>query len=308
MPCRKNIKPPSKFSFVSVDCEGNDRSWLKLHSGATRSHAAYWGGSGKHQPQSKRQDAGEHRESSTSVPSTNKCSLTHNGEPSESDTLPPRYVRRIKKKQSKAVFSPTKARSQSPRHFRPNDLSHLPSLPSWITAANPQFSSCLSMFEFCGDNFVRRFVMLDHEDYSIMSSGYLLLSYAHWMALTGRGTKAVLLDLKSQVIRSISRKIKCSDGLLSPWLLTAVLALGAPIVCLVSHDLPRGMSIGEYVTASMQDCSLCCQEAAVTANEALDERIMHRQALDKLFLKSRVTFLDPDSTALLHYVSNCVNM
>ena len=132
-----------------------------------------------------------------------------------------------------------------------------------------------------------------------MFSGYLLLSYAHYMALTGRGTKTVLLELKGQVIRHISSQMKSSDCLLSPWCLTAILALGSPIVCLVSRDLPKRLSIWEYINATMEEDYLCCPESADTAQSALDERIVHRQAIRKLLFKSSISFQDTDSLALL---------
>jgi hypothetical protein len=141
-----------------------------------------------------------------------------------------------------------------------------------------------------------------------MFSGCQLLAYAHSMALTGDGTKTVLLELKTQVIRRISATMKSSDGFLSPWSLTAILALGAPIVCLVSQDLPKRLSIREYINASMQDYSLCCQDSADIAHRALDERLVHRQALYRLLLKSSSCCTDAEGLALLQYVSNCVKM
>jgi hypothetical protein len=128
------------------------------------------------------------------------------------------------------------------------------------------------------------------------------------MALTGRGTKTVLLELKSQVIRRISAKMKFSDSLLSPRCLTAILALEAPIVCLMSQDLPKSLSIWDYINASMRHDYLCCQESADVAYAALDERIVHRQAMHRLFLKSFAGIQDAVGLALLQYISNSINM
>jgi hypothetical protein len=56
MPSRKkNVKPPPKFSFVTLAFEAKDKRWLKIHSGAPRSHAAYWGGPAKYQRQGEQQ-------------------------------------------------------------------------------------------------------------------------------------------------------------------------------------------------------------------------------------------------------------
>ena len=150
--------------------------------------------------------------------------------------------------------------------------------------------------------------MVDDEDHSIMSSACLLLSYAYSMALTGQGTKTVLLALKSHVIQRLSAKMKSSNGLLSPRCLTAILALAAPIVCLVSQDLPKRLSMWDYLMASMQDNYLCSPESAETAQRALHERMVHRQATRRHFVHTKVGFQDADSVALLRYISNCINM
>ena len=68
-----------------------------------------------------------------------------------------------------------------------------------------------------------------------MLSGCLLLSYAHSVALICQGTMTMMLELKSKVIRRISTKMGTAEGLLSPQCLAAILALGAPIVCLFSQ-------------------------------------------------------------------------
>jgi hypothetical protein len=49
MPRRRNEAPPPKYSFITVESKGSDVSWLKVHSGSVRRHAAYWGGPSKSQ-------------------------------------------------------------------------------------------------------------------------------------------------------------------------------------------------------------------------------------------------------------------
>ena len=151
--------------------------------------------------------------------------------------------------------------------------------------------------------------MHDHKDNIVLFDAFLLLSYAHHMALTGRGSKTVVLNLKGQVIRHIGTKMETSDGLLSPQCLTAILALGTSIVCLVSQDLPMRLNIWEYINASMQEDYLCClQESADKAQSALNERTVHRQAINKLLSRSKASFKDADSLALLQYVCNWMDM
>jgi hypothetical protein len=240
---------------------------------------------------------------------TNSC---RDSKPTFSCFFAPTLRRRqsTKQKNAKAILLHPQTRPPSPWHIQSqtDNLEHLPSVPSKIRATGSPFATTLSTFEFFGEGFVKQFVMFDHEDYSIMFSGCLLLSYAHSMALTGQGTKTLLLQLKSQVIRRISAKMRSSEGLLSPQCLTAILALGAPIVCLVSQDLPKCLSISDYIKVSAQEDYLCCLASADTAQHALEERIIHRQAMRRLFFKSIASFKNAHNLALLQYISNSINM
>jgi hypothetical protein len=311
MPSRKTIRPPPNFSFVPLELEGKETSWLKVHSGAARSHAAYWGGSARHQRQEKCQAAEQQDNAVAPASDTDRnASPANDTKPIFRYFVAPTVRRRnlSKSKTTKDTIRSMQAGSAPLYHIEPNNLQYLPSVPPEIKVTGLRFASGLTTFEFCGTAFVKRFVMIDHEDYSIMFSGFLLLSYAYSMALTGHGTKLALLELKEQVIGRIRAKIKSSDGLLSPQCLTAILALGAPIVCLVSRDLPQSLSVWDYIMATMRDDYLCCPASADKAESALDERIVHRQALCRLFIKSYSNFRDAESLALLQYVANCINM
>ena len=288
-------------------------SWLKIHSGAARSHAAYWGGPEKVHHEGKKHLAAQQDTTTT----TTSTSDTDRDTSSRDDCKPtfgcfyaPTVLRRRSTKPNnvKAIILPPQKRTRSPRHLEIDNTEHLPSLPYEIRATGSPSASTLSTFEFFGEGFVRQFVMFDHEDYSIMFSGCLLLSYAQSMALTGQGTKTTLLELKSQVIRRISAKTGSSVGLLSPQCLTAILALGAPIVCMVSQDLPQRLSISDYINVSAQEDYLCCAASANTAQRALEERIVHRQAMRRLFSKTNASSQDADNIALLQYISDSINM
>ena len=171
--------------------------------------------------------------------------------------------------------------------------------------ASSLLSSGLPLFEFCGESFVSQFILHDNEDYPVLFSAFLLLSYSQYMALTGQGSKTIVLELKLQAIRHIGEKMKSSDGLLSPRCLTAVLALGSAIVCMVSKDLPMGLSMWEYINVSTKDDYLCCQpESADKAQIARDERIIHREAMYRLLRRSKASFKDAPSLSLLQYISN----
>lgn len=308
MPSRKNIKPPPNFSFVNAEFEGKGVKWLKVHSGAVRSHAAYWGGPAKCQRQGKKQGGGPDTDDIVSV-SPSKGSYVVESVSGHSATSRCRKSTRPRKSVKATTLSSLREFC-TPPHIEYNNLQNLPSVPFQAGAlASSPLSSGLPMFDFCGTDFVKQFILHDHEDHSVLFSAFLLLSYSHYLALTGQGSQTAVLELKGQVIRGIGAKMKTSDGLLSPRCLTAVLALGTAIVCLVSQDLPMGLNIWEYINASMKDDYLCCRpESADRAQNALDERIVHRQAMYKLLHRSKAGFTDADSLALLQYLSNWMNM
>lgn len=60
MPRRGNREPLPKYSFITVEPKENDVSWLKVHSGSLRRHAAYWGGPAKFQGEDERNSVGRH--------------------------------------------------------------------------------------------------------------------------------------------------------------------------------------------------------------------------------------------------------
>jgi hypothetical protein len=290
MPCRKKTKIRPNYSFVTVGYEPKEASWRKIHSGAARSHAAYWGGSAKQQRDNNARiitadtdmDSTSHLYSSPSLEYIDDLAIQYQGSPTN--------------------FNPL-------CYNQYDDLQHLLTVPSEIQATGFPSTAGLATLTFCGEDFVRNFFTTDHEDYSIMFGGCVLISYAHSMALTGQGSKTILLHLKGQVIRRISARIKSSNGLLSPWCLTAILALAAPIVCLVSQDMPKNLTVWEYIIASVKDDFICgCPESAEKAQSAAEERVIHRHAIHKLLLKSLSSFQDTDSFAFLNYVSNSVDV
>lgn len=285
MPSRRNVKSPPKFSLVTLEFTGNETSWLKLHSRASRSHAAYWGGPVKHQRRGKKQISEQQENITSSVSNVDgrSVALKH-----------------------QAAVAPL-------RQLTLDCLQQFPTLPPEIRAIVSHSAACSSLLEFCGAAFTKQFVMCGHEDYPILFTATLLLSYAHSMGLTGTGKKTVLLELKSQIIRRISAKMRSSNGLLGPRCLTGILALGAPVVCLVSQDLPKRLSIQDFTNASMQDDVLCCQrkyadQYADLAVGSLEEGTIHRQAVQRVLSGNTASFRDADSIALLQYISNNLSM
>jgi hypothetical protein len=72
MPRRRDREPPPKYSFVIVEPKGNDVSWLKVHSGSVRSHAAYWGGPGKVQHEDEKNSIKQYDDTVAIVPDADK--------------------------------------------------------------------------------------------------------------------------------------------------------------------------------------------------------------------------------------------
>lgn len=297
----KNTKPRPKFSFVNLDFEAGGVSWLKKHSGSTRSHAAYWGGPVRGQ---RHQSHGDQ-----SAPDLDRS----HGPAQEPEPVygcfDSRSPRRRQFRDAKAIGFPLAMKLiPAPRPFEPDYLRYLPPLPFEIGGTESSAAVRSSLFEFFGENFIKRFITFSHDDSSIMFTGCLLLSYAHRMALTGQGKKTILLHLKGQVIKHIHTNLESPEGVVGPRCLTAILALGAPIVCLASQDLPKSLNIRDYVDASSKGDYLCCRECSDTAQRAHGERIVHKKAMERLLLVNKVANQDSDSVALLQYVANHMKM
>jgi hypothetical protein len=272
-----------------------------MNSGPLRSLAAYKAKHQRHGEQSMRE---QQPRTSTTASCAEKASvsLDENTSPAIGKQRPAKLanVRR--------VSSPFKPAIPTPCNIEPDIMQYLPPQEHSVAVAGSPLVSRLPTLRSFGEAFVKQFLMLDHDDYSIMFSGCVLLSYANTMALSGSGTKTILLELKGQVISRISAKIESSDGLLSPRCLIAILALGAPLVCLVSQDLPHSLSIWEYINVSQYANYLCCQSSADRAQKGLDERKVHWQALGNMFSKINGSFRDEDSLSLLLYLSHYMDL
>ncbi|KAL6786387.1 hypothetical protein J3E68DRAFT_447317 [Trichoderma sp. SZMC 28012] len=307
MPLRKHTKPPPRFTFVTPEFEGNQMRWLKTHSDATRSHAAYWSGPAKRRWQSGKESI--KKEDSASARGTFADERTY---PHTAQVEHRCSVARTPQCQGSTAATDRKALPQRGdystfRQIEPTGSRCPQALPPSLKETN-SLSVDLAVLKFYNEDFMRRFVMVDNADSTLIFTSCLLLGYAYHLALTGQGTMTMLLELKSQVIRHLTAKMNTSDGLLSPRCLIAILALGAPIVCLVSRDLPRCLRIGESINMMLEEESLCSEESAMFSPASLHEQVVHRSALRRLFLKARANFQDPESVALLQYISNYMNI
>lgn len=274
-------------------------NWLKTHTSVARSHAAYWGG--PHEDRSEEQGNPPDPAFTDAEAEATKHVRCSGGVVA---ARLPTYRHRGKLKNDEAVRWEARLRSSDPR---PCHSRGSPSIPRELKPID-LFGAELSPRSFLGEGFVKQFVMSDHEDHALLLDSCLMLSYAYRMALTGRGTKAALLQLKSRIFRCLTARIEAWDSLLRPRCLIPVLALGAPVVCLVSQDLPGRMSFSDYISASTLDGGLCCVEFANIAGRALQERLRYWQVISRLLCDTIKTPQDADGFALLRYISNCMNM
>jgi hypothetical protein len=76
MPRRQILKPLPKYSFINVDPKGDDISWLKVHSGSVRRHAAYWGGAGRYQNEDEKKSVEEHDDTVVTVSEVENDEMT----------------------------------------------------------------------------------------------------------------------------------------------------------------------------------------------------------------------------------------
>ena len=98
-------------------------------------------------------------------------------------TVRPRYFNKLNN--AKAVTLPPQAGFVSALEIGPDITQQLPSVAAHVGAPSAPFAAGPSTFRFCDEGFVIHFIMADQVDYSIMYAAYLLLSYAHFTALTG---------------------------------------------------------------------------------------------------------------------------
>ncbi|KAL7794938.1 hypothetical protein V8C43DRAFT_321688 [Trichoderma afarasin] len=307
MPLRKHTKPPPRFTFVTPEFEGNQMRWLKTHSDATRSHAAYWSGPAKRRWQSGKESIKKEDSASARGTFADERTYPHTAQVEHRCSV----ARTLQCQGSTAATDrktlPQRGDYSTFRQIEPTGSRCTQALPPSLKETN-SLSVDLAVLKFYNEDFMRRFVMVDNADSTLIFTSCLLLGYAYHLALTGQGTMTMLLELKSQVIRHLTAKMNISDGLLSPRCLIAILALGAPIVCLVSRDLPRCLRIGESINMMLEEEDLCSEESAMFSPASLHEQVVHRSALRRLFLKARANFQDPESVALLQYISNYMNI
>lgn len=283
MPRRKGNNVQPRFSFVNPQNDPITARASHTRTSAVRRHAAYWGGPMRH---SRNYVAGATEiMSMTSLAngqgqvSTESMHAANEEQTKLSRIVRPRKIQPIPEMTNRyGSYSPGE-RTQSllfsivcplPRGL--DSVALL--LGDWSCSESPMTGTF-------GRTLIGRFTVPYQWTSSVFMAGCMLLTTAQTMAVTGKGTRADLLELKAQVLRSISRNISRASGPPSLECMAVGTLLCSPIVCLLSQDLPNGLSFGKYVEASTQGIHVCCPEAATAAKIATCERKVHWRHLLK---------------------------
>ena len=303
---RKHIKCPSSLSFITLDSRAPGVNWLKVHSGAARSHAAYWGGPNRRacrgEKQIKNQNSTFQGYSDINYPDLENVSAS-----SPSSNIDTR--KSFELVNSKASTASRDATDGFFRYSNSDSLHYLSQSPLETRSRESCSEAYLSIFKFLGKTFVRQVLKVEDKEHSLVLRSCLLLDYAYYMVFTGQGTKLVLLKLKGELIRHINKIIEGAKGMLSLRCLTAILALENSAVCLVSQDLPHGRRMWDYIHGSLLNEFLCCLPESLDIAQCADnEQAVHRQLMQMLFPTSCTSFRDAESLMLERYLSNYMKM
>lgn len=259
MPKRKHHLPQAKFVFAAprTVATGSDRG--KPHSRTTRSHAAYWGG-----PIRKIRKTDALAQVKDDQASGAVCNDTGT-EASPGDFL---------------------SCSRGPiRLFPTSATCTLLSNETVKYAVGP--TTDLPVASLFGRKFLDQISASYGRESPMLAKGYLLVTIAYSMAVTGKGDRTVFLCLKEQLLQCVLQDIQGRQGRASLQSMGVMLMLGSPIVCLLSRRLPGGLQVAEYLTASADSEQLCCADSAAIAEESLHEKEIHWRHLKEMIKGER---------------------
>jgi hypothetical protein len=289
MPVRRTrtVSPPL-YSFVMLEPQSQSGNWTKVVSGSARSHAAYWGG-----PSQVRRKARAQKPRTAA-----ECGC--------------RNVLELERLQGAKDMK--EDQKLVPGYFPlPRSISGIQSLALQTfpisssvmdTVTDSSFANSHYLLSFLDSTFIQR---SSHDDSSLILDSFLLLSYAHYMALTGSGAKSKLLSLKDEVIKGVGKKLKSTTNVPDLSSLIGIQALQTPIVCLVTQELPHNLNVRDYVLQSITgEC--CSPTSAATASESLSERVVHQQFLETAICNINIASMDSEAIAPFTYVSNSMKM
>lgn len=159
-----------------------------------------------------------------------------------------------------------------------------------------------------GRDFLEKIAVSNRQERLGLINGYVLVTTAYSMAVSGSGDKKAFLHLKEQLLRCVLQDMQERKGRASLRAMGTMMLLGSPIVCLLSQGLPGGLPIKEYLAACADGGRVCCTDSASIAKDSLREKDVHWQALKEMIRRDqhlhwRITQLD-----WLRYLSRYLEM
>lgn len=280
MPKRNNQKSQAKFLFATPCTAAIAVGLGKSHTSATRSHAAYWGGPTEkiHKSDAEIRDKDDRLGTSGNI---NNVIQAYSGD----------------------YLSFSRSVTGSSRAFDTYTF-----LSNEVVADNGGPAIHIVVADLFGKEFLKQIDNPCGRENPALANAYLLVAVAYSMAVTGKGDKTLLFYLKEQLLRRVLQDIQAKSGRASPQIMGVMLLLGSPIVCLLSHDLPGGLPIREYLILSADSKHLCCTNSAVTAKESLRESKIHCANLAKLLTLEQREHQRVAHTEWLTYLSRYLEM
>lgn len=136
-----------------------------------------------------------------------------------------------------------------------------------------------STTSFFGFDFFSKHLEDTLADMNTFSLACSTVATAYRLATTGSGCRTSVLNSKAEVLKAVSQRV--IQGSLSSYTLGSMLMMGAPILCLVTHDLPDGLDIMSYIEVTKGPNSLCCANWADAAQTPMQERYFHWKGMQE---------------------------
>lgn len=292
----KKIQVKPSFTFVNTQtAKFPDRR-------AARQHAAYWSKASRRRPkvtgasgtivtppESATNDDGECEYKNENLETSNHESQHALCARTDKHSFPsPRPAQRRRKPPSLVMST----RSQSASLPLWNYLSSGAKLDTFQVLPRLQCESKIpgildpmkaTLINLFGVHFVRNVVLRDSEYCSVMFAGCLLLCSAYQFALTGKGSRLMLMRLKDEAIREVNRALSSVDGRARMETLVTVLILGMPIVCLFTNQLPQYLDMEEDITRAERMCQFDDKTIRIIEADISREYETHFAAITTIF-------------------------
>lgn len=271
---RKHPTPQAKFAFTAPRTAATEANRSNVRPSVLRSHAAYWGG-----PMRKV------RSHSETQPQKEKL---HD----DKDTRP----------FAENCLSPCSELSMLPTPAPGVDLS------TASTTDTVGIMSDTAVAGLFGRDFLEKIAVSSGQEGLGLLNGYVLVTTAYSMAISGNGDKKAFLHLKEHLLRCVLQDMQERKGRASLRAMGTMMLLGSPIVCLLSQGLPGGLPIKEYLAACADGGRVCCTDSASIAKDSLREKDVHWRALKEMIRRDQHLHWRISQLDWLRYLSRYLEM